>query len=93
MSMLQKGCLSVVLGAQWGDKGKDKLPDILCTEAEICARCAGGNNVVHIIVVGDIKYNFHVLPSGPKFNRKYFRFLAAASFISTSASSIECNSE
>lgn len=40
MSMLQKGCLSVVLGAQWGDEGKGQLSDILCAEAEICARCA-----------------------------------------------------
>lgn len=37
--MLQKGRLSVVLGAQWGDEGKGKLSDILCAEAEICARC------------------------------------------------------
>lgn len=40
MSILQKGRLSVVLGAQWGDEGKGKLSDILCAEAEICARCA-----------------------------------------------------
>lgn len=39
MSILQKGSLSVVLGAQWGDEGKGKLSDILCAEAEVCARC------------------------------------------------------
>lgn len=39
MSILEKGRLSVVLGAQWGDEGKGKLSDILCGEAEICARC------------------------------------------------------
>jgi hypothetical protein len=39
MSILQKGRLSVVLGAQWGDEGKGKLSDILCGEAEVCARC------------------------------------------------------
>ncbi|CAO3607466.1 unnamed protein product [Mucor hiemalis] len=64
MSILQKGRLSVVLGAQWGDEGKGKLSDILCGEAEICARCQGGNNAGHTIVVNDVKYDFHMLPSG-----------------------------
>lgn len=40
MSILQKGRLSVVLGSQWGDEGKGKLSDILCAEADVCARCA-----------------------------------------------------
>jgi adenylosuccinate synthase len=39
MSILQKGRLAVVLGAQWGDEGKGKLSDILCGEADVCARC------------------------------------------------------
>ncbi|OBZ89767.1 Adenylosuccinate synthetase [Choanephora cucurbitarum] len=64
MSMLEKGRISVVLGAQWGDEGKGKLSDILCGQAEICARCAGGNNAGHTIVVNDVKYDFHMLPSG-----------------------------
>lgn len=64
MSILQKGRIAVVLGAQWGDEGKGKLSDILCGEAEICARCQGGNNAGHTIVVNDIKYDFHMLPSG-----------------------------
>lgn len=38
--MLQQGQISVVLGSQWGDEGKGKLSDILCAEADICARCA-----------------------------------------------------
>ncbi|GAA5805415.1 Adenylosuccinate synthetase [Helicostylum pulchrum] len=64
MSILQKGSLSVVLGAQWGDEGKGKLSDILCAEAEVCARCQGGNNAGHTIVVNEKKYDFHMLPSG-----------------------------
>ncbi|KAI8969270.1 Adenylosuccinate synthetase [Mycotypha africana] len=64
MSAFEKGTLTVVLGAQWGDEGKGKLSDILCGEAEICARCAGGNNAGHTIVVNDTKYDFHMLPSG-----------------------------
>ncbi|KAG0759790.1 hypothetical protein G6F57_009050 [Rhizopus arrhizus] len=62
--MLQQGQISVVLGSQWGDEGKGKLSDILCAEADICARCAGGNNAGHTIVVNGIKYDFHMLPSG-----------------------------
>lgn len=54
----------VVLGSQWGDEGKGKLVDILCDEIDVCARCQGGNNAGHTIVVKDVKYDFHMLPSG-----------------------------
>jgi adenylosuccinate synthase len=54
----------VVLGSQWGDEGKGKLVDILCDDIDVCARCQGGNNAGHTIVVGSIKYDFHMLPSG-----------------------------
>jgi adenylosuccinate synthase len=62
--------VTVVLGAQWGDEGKGKLVDILSAEMDICARCAGGNNAGHTIVVpmGPEKvkttFAFHLLPSG-----------------------------
>jgi adenylosuccinate synthase len=45
MSILQKGRIAVVLGAQWGDEGKGKLSDILCGEAEICARCQVSSSI------------------------------------------------
>lgn len=54
----------VVLGSQWGDEGKGKLVDILCEDIDVCARCQGGNNAGHTIVVDDKKYDFHMLPSG-----------------------------
>lgn len=54
----------VVLGSQWGDEGKGKLVDILCEDIDVCCRCAGGNNAGHTIVVDNIKYDFHMLPSG-----------------------------
>lgn len=54
----------VVLGAQWGDEGKGKLVDILCDDIDVCARCQGGNNAGHTIVVDKVKYDFHMLPSG-----------------------------
>lgn len=59
-----------MLGAQWGDEGKGKLVDILAAEADVCARCAGGNNAGHTIVASvgpnNVKttYDFHLLPSG-----------------------------
>jgi adenylosuccinate synthase len=60
--------VTVVLGAQWGDEGKGKLVDILGQEADFSARCAGGNNAGHTIVVGKgddkKKFDFHLLPSG-----------------------------
>ncbi|CAK5271036.1 unnamed protein product [Mycena citricolor] len=59
---------TVVLGSQWGDEGKGKLADILAGEADICARCAGGNNAGHTIVVPingvRTTFAFHLLPSG-----------------------------
>ncbi|KAI8370632.1 adenylsuccinate synthetase [Radiomyces spectabilis] len=63
-SLLPKDGVTVVLGTQWGDEGKGKLSDILCSEADVCARCQGGNNAGHTIVVGNTKYDFHMLPSG-----------------------------
>lgn len=60
--------VSVVLGTQWGDEGKGKLVDILAANIDICARCAGGNNAGHTIVVNinGVKktFSFHLLPSG-----------------------------
>lgn len=55
---------TVVLGAQWGDEGKGKLVDILCSETSLCARAQGGNNAGHTIVADGVTYDFHILPSG-----------------------------
>lgn len=54
-----------------------KLADLLSTEMDVCARCAGGNNAGHTIVVNmgpdkvKTKFDFHMLPSGECFS-KYF---------------------
>ncbi|TFK36430.1 AMPSase 1 [Crucibulum laeve] len=62
--------VTVVLGSQWGDEGKGKLVDILAADIDVCARCAGGNNAGHTIVVPvgpdrvKTTYAFHLLPSG-----------------------------
>ncbi|SCU98439.1 LAMI_0F14642g1_1 [Lachancea mirantina] len=56
--------VNVVLGSQWGDEGKGKLVDLLVGKYDVVARCAGGNNAGHTIVVNGVKYDFHMLPSG-----------------------------
>ena len=38
---------------QWGDEGKGKLVDLLSEEAQVVARCQGGNNAGHT-VIGEI---------------------------------------
>ena len=56
--------ITVVLGAQWGDEGKGKLVDLVAKDFDVVARCQGGNNAGHTVVVGDKAYDFHLLPSG-----------------------------
>eukprot|EP00121_Abeoforma_whisleri_P000411 Awhi_evm1s363 len=61
---IQKGEVCMVFGSQWGDEGKGKLVDILAGDCDIVARCAGGDNAGHTVVVNEVSYDFHVLPSG-----------------------------
>ena len=35
---------------QWGDEGKGKLVDLLSEEAQVVARCQGGNNAGHTVI-------------------------------------------
>ncbi|WP_210491548.1 adenylosuccinate synthase [Patulibacter sp. SYSU D01012] len=54
----------VIVGAQWGDEGKGKLVDLLAERSDVVVRFQGGNNAGHTIVHGDVKYAFHLVPSG-----------------------------
>jgi len=56
--------LVCIMGAQWGDEGKGKLVDVLGDKFDITARCAGGSNAGHSVVVNGKKYAFHLMPSG-----------------------------
>jgi len=56
--------VTAVLGTQWGDEGKGKIVDIISQTFDICARFNGGSNAGHSIVVDNVKYAFHLLPSG-----------------------------
>lgn len=84
MVTLRNGCMTVVLGTQWGDEGKGKLVDILSQQADICARCQGGSNAGHTIVVGKTKYDFHLVPSG-LINPKAIAFIGSGVVLSLPA--------
>lgn len=59
-----RGRTDVVVGVQWGDEGKGRVVDALAAKAGVVARYQGGANAGHTVVVDDIKYVFHLLPSG-----------------------------
>lgn len=54
----------VLIGSQWGDEGKGKITDYLAEHADVVARYQGGNNAGHTVIVGDIEYKLHLIPSG-----------------------------
>ena len=49
-----------------GDEGKGKLVDVLLSSGDfkVVARCAGGHNAGHTLVVNGQSFDFHILPSG-----------------------------
>lgn len=54
----------VVVGAQWGDEGKGRITDMLAKSADVVARFSGGNNAGHTVIVGQEKFELHLIPSG-----------------------------
>ena len=54
-------------------RGDQLKTDILSAEMDVCARCAGGNNAGHTIVVPmgpdkvEKQFSFHLLPSGASY--------------------------
>ena len=55
---------SCVTGLQWGDEGKGKVVDILAGSSDIVVRYSGGANAGHTVVIDDVKFALHLLPSG-----------------------------
>jgi len=53
-----------VIGLQWGDEGKGKVVDILAEDSDIVVRYNGGSNAGHTVVVDNVKFALHLLPSG-----------------------------
>ncbi len=56
--------VDVLLGLQWGDEGKGKIVDVLTPKYNIISRFQGGPNAGHTIIINDIKYVLHTIPSG-----------------------------
>ncbi len=54
----------IVVGAQWGDEGKGKITDMLAKTADLVVRYGGGNNAGHTVIVDDLKFELHLIPSG-----------------------------
>ncbi|MBM3208269.1 MAG: adenylosuccinate synthetase, partial [Chlamydiae bacterium] len=54
----------IVVGVQWGDEGKGKVVDLLSEKADYVVRSQGGNNAGHTIIVDNVEYKFHLVPSG-----------------------------
>ena len=54
----------VVVGAQWGDEGKEKITDLLAQNADLVIRYQGGCNAGHTVVAHNKTFKFHLIPSG-----------------------------
>ncbi len=55
---------TVIVGTQWGDEGKGKITDYYAKNADHIVRFQGGNNAGHTIIIGEEKYQLHLIPSG-----------------------------
>ena len=53
-----------VFGLSWGDEGKGKLVDLLCSNFDVVVRFNGGANAGHTVCIGDQKFALHLLPTG-----------------------------
>ena len=60
--------VKAIVGANWGDEGKDKITDMLAEESDIIVRFQGGSNAGHTIINDYGKFALHILPSGVFYN-------------------------
>lgn len=60
----------IVIGTQWGDEGKGKITDMLARTADVIVRFGGGNNAGHTVIVGEEKFELHLVPSGILYSEK-----------------------
>jgi adenylosuccinate synthase len=56
--------LTIIVGAQWGDEGKGKVVDLMAEDADLVARCQGGPNAGHTVVIGEQTFVLHLVPTG-----------------------------
>src|SRR4051794_10620172 len=56
---------TVVVGTQWGDKGKGRFTDLFAKEMHVVVRYQGGHNAGHTLVTPDgEKFALQLVPSG-----------------------------
>ena len=60
----RNGAVDIVLGVQWGNKGKGRVVDLLARDYAIVARFGGGEQRGLSIEVGDRKLALRIVPSG-----------------------------
>ncbi|MGO3805980.1 MAG: adenylosuccinate synthase [Sphingobacterium sp.] len=56
--------VDVLLGLQWGDEGKGKIVDVLCSGYDLIARFQGGPNAGHTLEFDGKKFVLNTIPSG-----------------------------
>ncbi len=54
----------VIMGLQYGDEGKGRAAHYVSSDAGLVIRSTGGNNAGHTVVIDDVKYALHLIPSG-----------------------------
>lgn len=62
--MNQSGCMTVVMGTQWGDEGKGKVVDRLSERSRAVCRYQGGHNAGHTLVTEAGSQILHIVPAG-----------------------------
>ncbi|SMG30096.1 adenylosuccinate synthase [Sphingobacterium psychroaquaticum] len=61
---MKTGKMDILVGLQWGDEGKGKFIDRICSAYDIVARFNGGANAGHTIFWQSHKVTLKLLPSG-----------------------------
>lgn len=57
-------CVTVIVGAKWGDEGKGKIASYESQDASLVIRGTGGANAGHTIVSNGKKLALHLVPGG-----------------------------
>ena len=55
---------SAIVGINWGDEGKGRIVDLLCSSYDFVVRYQGGGNAGHTVVNEQGKFALHLIPSG-----------------------------
>lgn len=53
-----------IVGINWGDEGKGRMVDLICSDFDVVVRYQGGGNAGHTVINEFGKFALHLLPSG-----------------------------